>query len=82
MLILYLSVKVSGVVDTPAAEFLSLLLYVPEIVPVIIGSFFPIATSIVSLLSLSYSTAIFTFKLLAIVLCTESSIDNANKDLE
>ena len=36
----------------------------PEIVPVTVGSFFPIAISIVSLLSFNFSKAIFTFKLL------------------
>ena len=54
----------------------------PEIVPVTVGSFLPIATSIVSLLSFNFSKAIFTFKLLAMVLFTESSIDKANKDFE
>ena len=58
MLILYLSVKVSGVVSTPNEDVVSLLLYEPVTVPVTVGSFLPIATSIVSLLSFSFSKAI------------------------
>ena len=73
--------KVSGVVVTLAADVVSLLLYVPEIVPVTVGSFLPIATSITYLFSLSFSKAILTLKLLVIVLFTDSSIERPNEDL-
>ena len=75
-LILYLSVKVSGVVYS-VELWDSELEYVPVIVEVIVGNFAPIAFSIISLDSINFSNPILTLGLFLTVLAIVSSIFNA-----
>ena len=78
---MYESVNASGVVEEDVVV-LSEFEYVPEIVPVTVGNFEPFAKEIISLDSISFSSAIFTLGLFLIVFFIVSSIFKAYECLK